>query len=161
MSATVNTLGDAFSQVLVASKDEAKEAMRQGCYDYLCSGGFRTSGLMALLGGMNPTFSHPPYLRHHFYLHWAFALSLSNSSTHLAQPQAFCGKSQLNLIISLSIVLFRHMCFYNYMLIYMSNASQQSRCWVTISRLKERGKCYIQKAHPCITDAIWLQPLSN
>ncbi|CAN6906854.1 unnamed protein product [Brassica oleracea] len=54
MSATVNTLGDAFSQVLVASKDEAKEAMRQGCYDYLCSGGFRTSGLMALLGGMNP-----------------------------------------------------------------------------------------------------------
>ncbi|KAJ0239151.1 hypothetical protein HA466_0236550 [Hirschfeldia incana] len=54
MSATVNTLGSAFSQVLVASKDEAKEAMRQGCYDYLCSGGFRTSGLMALLGGMNP-----------------------------------------------------------------------------------------------------------
>lgn len=54
MSATVNTLGSAFSQVLVASEDEAKEAMRQGCYDYLCSGGFRTSGLMALLGGMNP-----------------------------------------------------------------------------------------------------------
>ncbi|KAG2298435.1 hypothetical protein Bca52824_034907, partial [Brassica carinata] len=54
MSATVNTLGSAISQVLVATKDEAKEAMRQGCYDYLCSGGFRTSGLMALLGGMNP-----------------------------------------------------------------------------------------------------------
>lgn len=54
MSATVNTLGNAFSQVLIASTDEAKEAMRQGCYDYLSSGGFRTSGLMALLGGMNP-----------------------------------------------------------------------------------------------------------
>uniref|UniRef100_A0A1J3H9A9 Squalene monooxygenase n=4 Tax=Noccaea caerulescens TaxID=107243 RepID=A0A1J3H9A9_NOCCA len=54
MSATVNTLGDAFSQVLIASTDEAKEAMRQGCYDYLSSGGFRTSGMMALLGGMNP-----------------------------------------------------------------------------------------------------------
>ncbi|CAE6117831.1 unnamed protein product [Arabidopsis arenosa] len=54
MSATVNTLGNAFSQVLIASTDEAKEAMRQGCYDYLCSGGFRTSGMMALLGGMNP-----------------------------------------------------------------------------------------------------------
>ncbi|KFK23559.1 hypothetical protein AALP_AAs41881U000500 [Arabis alpina] len=54
MSATVNTLGNAFSQVLIASTDEAKEAMRQGCYDYLSSGGFRTSSLMALLGGMNP-----------------------------------------------------------------------------------------------------------
>ncbi|KAL1210246.1 Squalene epoxidase 5 [Cardamine amara subsp. amara] len=54
MSATVNTIGNAFSQVLIASTDEAKEAMRQGCYDYLSSGGFHTSGLMALLGGMNP-----------------------------------------------------------------------------------------------------------
>ncbi|CAH8360165.1 unnamed protein product [Eruca vesicaria subsp. sativa] len=54
MSATVNTLGNAFSQVLVASTDEAKEAMRQGCFEYLSSGGFRTSGMMALLGGMNP-----------------------------------------------------------------------------------------------------------
>ena len=54
MSATVNTLGNAFSQVLIASTDEAKEAMRQGCFDYLSSGGFRTSGMMALLGGMNP-----------------------------------------------------------------------------------------------------------
>ncbi|CAA0404507.1 unnamed protein product [Arabidopsis thaliana] len=54
MSATVNTLGNAFSQVLIGSTDEAKEAMRQGVYDYLCSGGFRTSGMMALLGGMNP-----------------------------------------------------------------------------------------------------------
>ncbi|CAN6862499.1 unnamed protein product [Brassica oleracea] len=54
MSATVNTLGNAFSQVLIASTDEAKEAMRQGCFAYLSSGGFRTSGMMALLGGMNP-----------------------------------------------------------------------------------------------------------
>ncbi|XP_010454707.1 PREDICTED: squalene epoxidase 5-like [Camelina sativa] len=54
MSATVNILGNAFSQSLIASTDVAKEAMRQGCYDYLCSGGFRTSGMMALLGGMNP-----------------------------------------------------------------------------------------------------------
>ncbi|CAA7023362.1 unnamed protein product [Microthlaspi erraticum] len=54
MSAMVNTLGNAFSQALIASSDEAKEAMRQGCYDYLSSGGFRTSSMMALLGGMNP-----------------------------------------------------------------------------------------------------------
>ncbi|KAL0725750.1 hypothetical protein Bca4012_040349 [Brassica carinata] len=54
MSATVNTLGTAFSQVLIASTDKAKEAMRQGCYDYLSNGGFGASGLMALLGGMNP-----------------------------------------------------------------------------------------------------------
>uniref|UniRef100_A0A1J3D630 Squalene monooxygenase n=1 Tax=Noccaea caerulescens TaxID=107243 RepID=A0A1J3D630_NOCCA len=54
MSATVNTLGNAFSQVLIPSTDEAKEAMRQGCYDYLSGGGFGASGMMALLGGMNP-----------------------------------------------------------------------------------------------------------
>ncbi|XP_056865930.1 squalene monooxygenase 1,2 isoform X1 [Raphanus sativus] len=54
MSATVNTLGNSFWQVLIASTDEAKEAMRQGCFDYLSSGGFRTSGLMAVFGGMNP-----------------------------------------------------------------------------------------------------------
>ncbi|VVB17403.1 unnamed protein product [Arabis nemorensis] len=54
MSATVNTLGNALSQVLIASTDKAKEAMRQGCYDYLSCGGFPTSSMMALLGGMNP-----------------------------------------------------------------------------------------------------------
>ncbi|KAL1226163.1 Squalene epoxidase 5 [Cardamine amara subsp. amara] len=69
MSATVNTIGNAFSQVLIASTDEAKEAMRQGSYDYLSSGGFRTSGMMALLGGMNP---RPLSLMYHL-----FAMTLS------------------------------------------------------------------------------------
>ncbi|CAH2044274.1 unnamed protein product [Thlaspi arvense] len=77
MSATANTLGSAFSQVLVASKDEAKEAMRQGCYDYLCSGGFRTSGIMALLGGMNP---RPLSLLLHL-----FAITIS-SIAHVLSP---------------------------------------------------------------------------
>ncbi|KFK27699.1 hypothetical protein AALP_AA8G417000 [Arabis alpina] len=54
MSATVNTLGSAFSQMLVASTDEAKEALRQGFFDYLCGSGLRKSEVMALLGGMNP-----------------------------------------------------------------------------------------------------------
>ena len=65
MSATVNTLGTAFSQVLIASTDKAKEAMRQGCYDYLSSGGFGASGLMALLGGMNP---RPLSLIYHLFV---------------------------------------------------------------------------------------------
>ncbi|CAN8252160.1 unnamed protein product [Cochlearia groenlandica] len=55
MSATVNTLGSAFSQILVASTDETKEAMRQGFFDYLYRGcGFHKAEMMALLGGMNP-----------------------------------------------------------------------------------------------------------
>ncbi|KAF8097128.1 hypothetical protein N665_0294s0030 [Sinapis alba] len=70
MSSTANTLGNAFSQVLVASTDQAKEAMRQGCYDYLTSGGFRTSGMMALFGGMNP---RPLSLIYHL-----FAITLSS-----------------------------------------------------------------------------------
>ncbi|CAH8362997.1 unnamed protein product [Eruca vesicaria subsp. sativa] len=54
MSSTVDTLGSAFFQILVASTDEAKEAMRQGFFDYHCGGGFAKSDTMALLGGMNP-----------------------------------------------------------------------------------------------------------
>ena len=54
MAATVNTLAAVFSQVLIATTDEAREGMRQGCFNYLCSGGFRTTGMMAILGGMNP-----------------------------------------------------------------------------------------------------------
>ncbi|XP_010552538.1 PREDICTED: squalene epoxidase 5-like [Tarenaya hassleriana] len=54
MSTTVNTLADLFHRVLCASKDEAREAMRQECFVYLCSGGVFTSGLMSLIGGMNP-----------------------------------------------------------------------------------------------------------
>ena len=50
--------GEHFRKCIFSSSncftDEAKEAMRQGCYDYLSSGGFCTSGMMALLGGMNP-----------------------------------------------------------------------------------------------------------
>ncbi|CAH2044271.1 unnamed protein product [Thlaspi arvense] len=54
MSATVNTLANVFSRALIATTDEAREGMRQGCFNYLSSGGFRTSGIMAILGGMNP-----------------------------------------------------------------------------------------------------------
>ncbi|KAL1206081.1 Squalene epoxidase 4 [Cardamine amara subsp. amara] len=54
MSATVNTLANVFSQVLIATTDEAREGMRQGCFNYLCNGDFRTNGIIALLGGMNP-----------------------------------------------------------------------------------------------------------
>ncbi|KAL0692261.1 hypothetical protein Bca4012_059441 [Brassica carinata] len=54
MAATANTLAAIFSQVLIATTDEAREGMRQGCFIYLCSGGFRASGMMAILGGMNP-----------------------------------------------------------------------------------------------------------
>ncbi|KAF2534404.1 hypothetical protein F2Q70_00032425 [Brassica cretica] len=48
MSATVNTLAHVFSELLVATT--AREGMRQSCFNYLSSGGFRTSGMMAILG---------------------------------------------------------------------------------------------------------------
>ncbi|CAN7101374.1 unnamed protein product [Brassica rapa subsp. narinosa] len=54
MSATVNTLAHVFSEVLVATTDEAREGMRESCFIYLSSGDFRTSEMMAILGGMNP-----------------------------------------------------------------------------------------------------------
>ncbi|EOA22647.1 hypothetical protein CARUB_v10003339mg [Capsella rubella] len=62
MSATVNTLASIFSQALVATTDEAREGMRQGCYTYLSRGDFGTTGMMTILGGMNP---HPLTLVFH------------------------------------------------------------------------------------------------
>lgn len=35
MSATVNTLAHVFSEVLVATTDEAREGMRESCFSYL------------------------------------------------------------------------------------------------------------------------------
>ncbi|XP_010421225.1 PREDICTED: squalene epoxidase 4 [Camelina sativa] len=77
MSATVNTLGSIFSQVLVATTDEAREGMRQGCYNYLSRGDFKTTGLMTILGGMNP---HPLTLVIHLV-----AITLT-SMGHLLYP---------------------------------------------------------------------------
>ncbi|XP_010519460.1 PREDICTED: squalene epoxidase 4-like [Tarenaya hassleriana] len=64
MSATVNTLADAFHQALIASSDKAREAMRQGSFNYLSRGGVFTKGLTAILGGMNP---RPPSLVLHLF----------------------------------------------------------------------------------------------
>ncbi|CAH2044276.1 unnamed protein product [Thlaspi arvense] len=81
MSSTVNTLGSAFSQVVAASTDEAKEAMRQGFFDYLrCGSVFRKSEMMALLGGMDP---RPLSL-----IRQLFAMTLS-SVYHLLSPFPF------------------------------------------------------------------------
>ncbi|XP_010519410.1 PREDICTED: squalene monooxygenase 1,1-like [Tarenaya hassleriana] len=64
MSATVNTLADAFHRVLLASSDEAREAMRQGSFNYLSRGGFSAKEMMAILGGMKP---RPPSLVLHLF----------------------------------------------------------------------------------------------
>ncbi|CAA0404501.1 Squalene epoxidase [Arabidopsis suecica] len=77
MSATVNTLASIFSQVLVATTDEAREGMRQGCFNYLARGDFKTRGLMTILGGMNP---HPLTLVLHLV-----AITLT-SMGHLLSP---------------------------------------------------------------------------
>ncbi|KAF8089973.1 hypothetical protein N665_0493s0028 [Sinapis alba] len=62
MSGTVNMLAHVFSEVLVDTTDEALKAMRQTVFSYLTSGGNRTSGMMAIYGGMNPC---PPSLVFH------------------------------------------------------------------------------------------------
>lgn len=77
MSGAVNTLASIFSQVLVATTDEAREGMRQGCFNYLARGDFKTAGLMTILGGMNP---HPLTLVLHLV-----AITLT-SMGHLLSP---------------------------------------------------------------------------
>ena len=64
VAATINTLANALYKVFCASDDDAHEEMRKACFDYLNSGGWCSSGPVALLSGLNPT---PLHLVGHFF----------------------------------------------------------------------------------------------
>ena len=61
---TVNTLANALYKVFSKTPDPAMEEMRKACFDYLASGGKRSSGPIALLGGLD---SNPVNLVLHFF----------------------------------------------------------------------------------------------
>ncbi|KFK40894.1 hypothetical protein AALP_AA2G056900 [Arabis alpina] len=64
VAATINTLANALYKVFCSSKDEARNEMRQACFDYLSLGGMCTSGPVSLLSGLNP---RPLTLVCHFF----------------------------------------------------------------------------------------------
>ena len=64
VAATINTLANALYKVFCASDDDAHEEMRRACFDYLNSGGWCSSGPVALLSGLNPA---PLHLVGHFF----------------------------------------------------------------------------------------------
>eukprot|EP00899_Mesostigma_viride_P013255 jgi/Mesvir1/21930/Mv04927-RA.1 len=64
VAATINTLACALYKVFRSSSDDALEAMRQACFDYLRLGGWMSSGPVGLLSGLNP---RPMSLVMHFF----------------------------------------------------------------------------------------------
>ncbi|ESQ29579.1 hypothetical protein EUTSA_v10023406mg [Eutrema salsugineum] len=64
VAATINTLANALYKVFCSSKDEARNEMREACFDYLSLGGMCTSGPVSLLSGLNP---RPLTLVCHFF----------------------------------------------------------------------------------------------
>ncbi|KAL5713206.1 squalene monooxygenase [Ranunculus cassubicifolius] len=64
VASTINTLAGALYKVFCASPDEARNEMRQACFDYLSLGGVCSSGPVALLSGLNP---RPLSLVCHFF----------------------------------------------------------------------------------------------
>ncbi|GMN52446.1 hypothetical protein TIFTF001_021604 [Ficus carica] len=64
VASTINTLAGALYQVFCSSPDQAREEMRQACFDYLSLGGVFSSGPVALLSGLNP---RPLTLVLHFF----------------------------------------------------------------------------------------------
>ncbi|CAH2047286.1 unnamed protein product, partial [Thlaspi arvense] len=64
VASTINTLANALYKVFCASKDEARNEMREACFDYLSLGGMCTSGPVSLLSGLNP---RPLTLVCHFF----------------------------------------------------------------------------------------------
>ncbi|XP_010936193.2 squalene monooxygenase SE1 [Elaeis guineensis] len=64
VASTINTLAGALYKVFSASPDQARNEMRQACFDYLSLGGVCTNGPIALLSGLNP---RPLSLVAHFF----------------------------------------------------------------------------------------------
>ncbi|KAJ4845179.1 Squalene epoxidase 1 [Turnera subulata] len=64
VASTINTLAGALYKVFSASPDEARQEMRQACFDYLSLGGVFSAGPISLLSGLNP---RPLVLVFHFF----------------------------------------------------------------------------------------------
>ncbi|KMT09877.1 hypothetical protein BVRB_6g128510 [Beta vulgaris subsp. vulgaris] len=64
VASTINTLAGALYKVFCASPDEARNEMREACFDYLSLGGVFSNGPIALLSGLNP---RPLSLVAHFF----------------------------------------------------------------------------------------------
>lgn len=64
VASTINTLAGALYKVFSSSPDQARNEMRQACFDYLSLGGTCSSGPVALLSGLNP---RPLSLVAHFF----------------------------------------------------------------------------------------------
>lgn len=64
VASTINTLAGALYKVFSASPDQARNEMRQACFDYLSLGGVFSNGPVALLSGLNP---RPMSLVCHFF----------------------------------------------------------------------------------------------
>uniref|UniRef100_A0A0E0KAW9 Squalene monooxygenase n=1 Tax=Oryza punctata TaxID=4537 RepID=A0A0E0KAW9_ORYPU len=64
VASTINTLAGALYKVFCASTDQARNEMREACFDYLSLGGVFSNGPIALLSGLNP---RPLSLVAHFF----------------------------------------------------------------------------------------------
>ncbi|XP_073316657.1 squalene epoxidase 1-like [Primulina huaijiensis] len=64
VASTINTLAGALYKVFSASPDQARNEMRQACFDYLSLGGVFSDGPVSLLSGLNP---RPLSLVCHFF----------------------------------------------------------------------------------------------
>ncbi|KAL8154058.1 hypothetical protein V2J09_011818 [Rumex salicifolius] len=64
VASTINTLADALYKVFCASPDQARNEMRQACFEYLSLGWIFSSGPISLLSGLNPS---PLSLVLHFF----------------------------------------------------------------------------------------------
>ncbi|XP_075478232.1 squalene monooxygenase SE1-like [Primulina tabacum] len=64
VASTINTLAGALYKVFCASPDQARQEMRQACFDYLSLGGNFSNGPVSLLSGLNP---RPLSLVLHFF----------------------------------------------------------------------------------------------
>ncbi|KAK6938539.1 hypothetical protein RJ641_032047 [Dillenia turbinata] len=64
VASTINTLAGALYKVFCASPDQAREEMREACFDYLNLGGVFSCGPISLLSGLNP---RPLSLVLHFF----------------------------------------------------------------------------------------------
>jgi len=105
VASTINTLAGALYKVFSASPDQARNEMRQACFDYLSLGGVFSNGPIALLSGLNP---RPLSLVAHFF---AVAIyGVGRLMLPLPSPKRMWIGARL-ISVSLSNLLFLSLCF--------------------------------------------------
>lgn len=111
VASIINTLAGALYKVFCASPNQARNEMRQACFDYLSLGGIFSNGPIALLSGLNP---QPFSLVLHFFS--VAIYGVGRLLLPLPSPKRAWLGARLISICTIFTQLFEHIMFFLYII---------------------------------------------